>query len=84
MWKQVDDSGLLLKVSTGDYCEINEAGLLVWQHLDQQMRVDELAARVSVIFDATEQDIRQHVIDFARGLEEHGMLVFEEDSRASE
>ena len=78
VWRQIDDYGILLKVNTGEYCEINETGLSVWQQLEQEVSMQELVSRVAVVFGTSEQDVRQDVIDFAKDLAARDMLVMEE------
>ena len=84
VWREIDEYGVLLKVNTGDYCEINELGVFIWGLLAQEMTLDELASRVAAAFDASEQTATEDIVEFARDLEERGMLVVAERNPNSE
>jgi hypothetical protein len=81
VWRQIDEYAVLLKVETGDYCEINEIGLFVWQQLEQETAADELIRKVTVAFDANEQAVAEDVMEFARGLQKLDMLVIADRRR---
>ncbi|MBV9079837.1 MAG: PqqD family protein [Elusimicrobia bacterium] len=80
VWRQIDEYGVLLNVTTGDYCEVNELGLFVWRQLDDELSLDEIARRVAAAFESAPADVASDVEEFARGLEKRRMLVISERS----
>jgi len=78
VWREIDGYGVLLKVNTGDYCELNEVGLFIWQQLEHQTALDEIASRVAREFDADDTPVSADVLEFARDLAGRGMLVIAE------
>ena len=78
VWREIDGYGVLLKVTTGDYCEVNEVGLFIWQQLEDETALDDIASRVAREFDAADTPVIDDVLEFARDLAGRGMLVIAE------
>jgi hypothetical protein len=78
VWREIDSYGVLLKVNTGDYCELNEVGLFIWQQLEQESTLDDIASRVAREFDTGAGPVMEDVLEFARDLAGRGMLVIDE------
>ena len=78
MWREIDGYCVLLKVNTGDYCELNEVGLFIWQQLEHETALDDIASRVAREFDVGDRLVTEDVLEFARDLAGRGMLVIAE------
>jgi hypothetical protein len=74
IWREIDQHGVLLRVSTGDYCEINEVGLFVWQNVGQDTDAHEIAERVAHAFDVDAKTAAADVSDFVRQLQKQEMI----------
>ena len=75
IWREIDQHGVLLRVSTGDYCEINEVGLFIWRQIETETASDEIARRVAEAFDTDPQTAAADVADFAEELSKRDMAV---------
>lgn len=64
-WKILEDVGLVLDLDTGDYYELDEVGLVIWQALDGDRTLAEcaraIASSYTVAEDVAERDVQEFV-----------------------
>ena len=68
------EGGVLLHLETGQYHGINEVGCLIWEQLDEQRTVDEVAAAVGEGLEDPPDDLVDEVVAFLESLEERDLI----------
>ena len=74
MFQEVSGEAVLLNQATGKYFSLDETGTRMWNALIEKGRLEEALKFMVEEFDASEDQIREDLLDLANKLEEHGLL----------
>ncbi len=73
-WRELGTDGILLHPGSGDYFEISETGLMIWQHVDGEKTIEEIIKDLSTQFDASYEDLARDSIEFIEELIGKGLV----------
>jgi len=73
------DETVLMNMETGDYLGINNVGSDIWNLLKEPISVRELIEKVLENYDVAEVQCVAEVNDFLKKIEQHGMLLTNND-----
>jgi len=76
-WKEFGTDGILLNLVTGDYFDVNETGLLIWDQADGRKTVNGIAEEVAARFAVRTEDLARDVIEFLQELAGKGLVSVE-------
>jgi hypothetical protein len=67
--RKVADEVVLLNVKTSDYYSMNPTGVMVWELVCKNKKLDEIVAAVADQFDADEGRVKKDVLELLKKLE---------------
>lgn len=70
----IEDELVMFDVNAGQYYGLNNVATAVWNHLETEKTVDELAQALTAEFDISLDECRQELIEFLPELEEKGLI----------
>jgi coenzyme PQQ synthesis protein D (PqqD) len=70
----LDGEAIIINLATGSYYAMSKVGALVWQSIEQQASVDEIAARVSASYDVAIERARTDLLALATRLLDEGIV----------
>ena len=73
--KRLGRTGILLNVRSGDFFELDEAALSIWQRLDGKTEPATLARRLAASFGAPVAVVERDVLQFIGTLRKRGLLA---------
>lgn len=68
------DGVVLFHTEIGRLFASNRTGARIWQYLEQQLSVDEIASRISREYGIAESVGREHILTFLAELQRHGLI----------
>jgi hypothetical protein len=71
-WREFGTEAILLDPRSGDYFEINEAGLLIWKYVDGQRTIGQIIEELAGYFD--DDDLAKDTIEFIEDLIGKGII----------
>jgi len=74
LFQEVSGEAVLLNQATGKYFSLDETGTRMWNALMKKGRLEAALKLMVEEFDASEDQIREDLLDLANKLEEHGLL----------
>ena len=72
--EELDGEAIVYSECTGDVHVLNATATLIWQHLDGQVTLDDLARDLSEVFLVPFAQVQADVLQVARTLAEDGLL----------
>jgi hypothetical protein len=76
----IKDELVMFDVNAGQYYGLNNVATAVWNHLETQKTVDELAQALTTEFDISVEDCRKELLEFLPELEEKGLVEVVEEA----
>lgn len=70
----IEDELVMFDVNAGQYYGLNNVATAVWNHLENQKTVDELAQNLTSEFDISEDECRKELLEFLPELEQKGLI----------
>ncbi len=70
----IEDELVMFDVNAGQYYGLNNVATAVWNHLETEKTVDELAEALTNEFDISVDECRQELLEFLPELEEKGLI----------
>ena len=74
-WREFGTDGILLDLTSGDYFEINEVGLMIWTLVDGQKTIAEIIEALARYFDAEVADLVEETREFLTELITKGLIT---------
>jgi hypothetical protein len=74
-WRRFGPDGILLDPVSGEYLQVDEIGVLVWEYLDPPVTLDDLVQRLTSDFNIGADQIEDDVRDFVAALARQNFLV---------
>ena len=74
-WRQFGTEAVVLNPRTGDYCQLNDTGALIWSHVDGQRTVRQIAAALASHLSCAPEDIVDDVDSFVGELAQRQFLT---------
>ena len=72
LWSRIDNEAILLNLNNGYYYTLNAVGCEVWNLLDGDQTVKEIATALCNIYDVTQEQLERDLLALLQGcLEEH-------------
>jgi hypothetical protein len=75
VWKVLDHEGIVLRLDNGEYFQLNEVGLFIWERLDGRMSLDEMVHAVAEMFHVTREQALGDVRAFVQQLTKERLAV---------
>jgi hypothetical protein len=79
--KVLDGEAILINLATGSYYSIPDVGAFVWQAIEAQCSLEEIAVRVNANYDVSLEQARGDMLAFAGRLIDEGIVVPASDAR---
>lgn len=73
--KVLDGEAILINLATGSYYAIPDVGAVIWQAIEAQCSVGEIAARVNANYDVSVERARADMLEFAARLLDEGIVA---------
>jgi Coenzyme PQQ synthesis protein D (PqqD) len=73
--RNLSEGAVVLHLGSGQYHGLNPIGALIWELLDGERTVEEIAALVREQVDGAPAELRSEVASFIDGLRERGLVV---------
>ena len=73
--RKVADEVVLLNVKTSDYYSMNPTGVMVWELVCKNKKLDEIVAAVAAEFDADEGRVKKDVLELLKKLESEKIVA---------
>ncbi|MDO9306641.1 MAG: PqqD family protein [Mesorhizobium sp.] len=73
--RKVADEVVLLNVKTSDYYSMNPTGVMVWELVCKNKKLDEIVAAVAAQFDADEGRVKKDVLELLKKLESEKIVA---------
>ncbi len=70
----VDNQAVIINLNQGTYVSLNETGSFLWQQLDGETSLDEIALRLAETYQAPPSLTRPDVLSLAQALLDEGMI----------
>lgn len=70
----IEDELVMFDVNAGQYYGLNNVATAVWNHLETEKTVDELAQALTTEFDISIEECRKELLKFLPELEEKGLI----------
>lgn len=70
----IEDELVMFDVNAGQYYGLNNVATAVWNHLETEKTVNELAQTLTAEFDISVDECRQELLEFLPELEEKGLI----------
>lgn len=70
----IEDELVMFDVNAGQYYGLNNVATAVWNHLETEKTVDELAHALTTEFEIPLEECRNELIEFLPELEEKGLI----------
>lgn len=67
-WRELGNEGILLHPGSGDFFQVSETGLIIWQQLDGQKSIEEIIKDLALHFDASYEELARDAIEFMEEL----------------
>ena len=67
---KIDDEGIILNLSNGDYFRVNSTSLFIWNALSGHRSLAEIAKKVASHFNVNMETALEDVLDFVKELNE--------------
>ncbi len=74
-WNTIDEEAVVLNLDNGHYYVLNETGRRVWELLDGQRSVAQIAALICKEYDVDEQQAMADVIKLMKELTAEGLVA---------
>jgi hypothetical protein len=74
-WKELEDTIVLLDLSSGDFFELDEVGARIWSALDGALTLRELAAALGREYQASANEIESDVVRFVTDLHARDLVT---------
>ncbi len=71
----VDDQAVIINLNAGTYVSLNETGSFLWQRLDGETTLADIAAALAEAYDVSTDVTRPDVLALARDLLQEGLIV---------
>lgn len=68
-WKEIENEGVLLRLTDGDYYSVNETGLRIWKLLNGTKTLGQVARNVSSYYNISQELALSHLLEFVTLLE---------------
>lgn len=81
-WKEFGTESILLDLKSGDFFDVNDVGLMIWQQADGQRTVKEIIQTLTASFDASDDEMIADVREFLRELMNNGLITIESKAEA--
>jgi hypothetical protein len=78
----MDGEAILINLATGSYYAIPEVGACIWEAIDAQCSLGEVAVRLNVQYDVSLEQARADVLEFAARLMDEGIVAPTPDARS--
>lgn len=72
--KQFGDAGVLLNVDSGEYFQVDDVGLAVWEQVDGWKTAGEIVEALAARYDADEGVLAEDAIEFLEELMTRGLI----------
>ena len=76
-WRGFGGDGILLDPRSGDYFEISETGLMIWEHADGRKTVEEIIRNLEAHFAADAEELARDTAEFIEDLASKGLISIE-------
>jgi coenzyme PQQ biosynthesis protein PqqD len=73
-WKKIGKAGILLNLRTGDYFELDETALAIWNMLDGKTPLAQVASKLAKTYAAPRQTVEKDVIRFVSELRKRKLI----------
>lgn len=70
----IEDELVMFDVNAGQYYGLNNVATAVWNHLETEKTVHELAQTLTGEFDISVEDCQKELLEFLPDLEEKGLI----------
>jgi hypothetical protein len=74
LWKEVEGVVVVLKLTTGDFCEFNDVGSLIWKMIADGHSLAEVEHKIAERYDTSPQRIAADVKGFVDRAVAYGLL----------
>jgi hypothetical protein len=71
----VDDQAVIINLDAGTYVSLNETGSFLWERLDGETTLSDIAAALARAYDVSIDVTRPDVLELARDLLTEGLIV---------
>jgi len=78
--KVLDGEAILINLATGSYYAIPDVGAFIWQAIEAQCSLEEIAVRVSGHYDVSVEQARTDMLTFAARLMDEGVVATSSDA----
>lgn len=73
-WKRIGRTGILLDLRTGDYFELDETALTIWNMLDGKISVARVVGKLAKTYSASVETVERDVIRFISELRKRKLI----------
>lgn len=70
----IEDELVMFDANAGQYYGLNNVATAVWNHLETEKTVDELAQALTTEFDISVDECRKELLEFLPELDEKGLI----------
>ncbi|UVI39091.1 PqqD family protein [Qipengyuania spongiae] len=70
----LDAGQALLNLETSQYFKLNDTGALIWKNVEAGNTLEQMQEELSSVFDVSQEDCRDDIIDLLKALEEAGLI----------
>jgi len=74
-WKELNDTGIVLDLTSGDYFELDEVGVAIWKTLDGRKTLAECAKEIASFYAVDPELVEPDVKAFAEELLSRNLIV---------
>ena len=78
IWRQLGDELVIVRPSDGLVTVLNGVGAIIWQAIDGERTISEIARLVCEEYDVTQQQAEGDIVDLMNQLEGEGLVVLED------
>ncbi len=75
IWRKMGEETVLLNSRSENYYSLNEVGTRVWELIDGQATVREIASRIAEQYDAPVEEIEKDVVALLQELREQELVL---------
>ena len=82
--RQIEDKTILLRLGSGDFCELNAVGTVIWNDLCENKSKEDILSHLEEEFDASRDQIEQDYDQFLAHLDAYQLLIRDKESLAQQ